>query len=192
MKTSNLKIKVVTSNEELMKANLVRAIVYMHEQNCPFEEEFDLNDFAATQIIGLIDNEPILTARIRYFGTFAKIERLAIRAQYRHRGYGHQLIQYMLDLIQQKGFNRCYLHAQLRLQKFYEGYGFKVLGDHFSFSDHEYCEMIFESLVSKSIFSLGDNPHVINRPEGYWHSSRPIENSLFRKIENDKSIKKGS
>ncbi len=32
MKQSVLKIKVVSNHEELFKANLVRGIVYMHEQ----------------------------------------------------------------------------------------------------------------------------------------------------------------
>lgn len=64
--SKKLVIKIVENEEERLKAFLIRGIVYMHEQECPYEEEFDLNDFTATQIIGLIDNEPILTARIRY------------------------------------------------------------------------------------------------------------------------------
>ena len=180
MKSSNLKIKIVDNHEEQLKANLVRAIVYMHEQNCPYEEEFDLNDFTATQIIGLLDNEPILTARIRYFGDFVKFERLAIRSQFRGMKYGHMLLQFMLDVAEQKGFSKCYLHAQKRLQSFYEGYGFEVVGNEFNFSDHDYIEMVNTFHKSAAVFEIGDNPHLINRPEGQWNLAGPIEQSLNR------------
>ncbi|KAF1042876.1 MAG: Acetyltransferase [Herbaspirillum frisingense] len=86
-KTDDLTIKVVEDETERLKAMLVRGIVYMHEQQCPFHEEFDLNDHTATQIIGLTDaGEPVLTARVRYFNGFAKIERLSIRSEYRGKG----------------------------------------------------------------------------------------------------------
>lgn len=184
MKQSNLKIKVVSNHEELFKANLVRGIVYMHEQNCPYEEEFDLNDFTCTQIIGLIDSEPVLTARIRYFGKFAKFERLAIRPQFRSKGYGHTLIKFMLNLVTEKGISKCYLHAQKRLEKFYQSYGFQVIGSTFNFSDHDYIEMVSSLSSQNPIWDIGQNPHVANRPEGAWEKDGPIENSLNRKDSN--------
>ena len=147
-----LVIKVVESEEERLKAMLVRAIVYMHEQRCPYDEEFDLNDYSATQVVGQIDGEPVLTARIRYFDGFAKLERLAIRGEYRGRGYAHELLDFMLGLCRRKGFSHFYLHAQQRLQSFYEGYGFRVVGTDFGFSEHEYLEMELEE--SRQVASL--------------------------------------
>lgn len=180
MKPSDLRIKVVSNHEELFKANLIRSIVYMHEQNCPYDEEFDLNDFTCTHIIGLIGSEPVLTARIRYFGKFAKFERLAIRSQFRGQGFGHQLLGFMLNLIKEKGIAQCYLHAQKRLEGFYQGYGFKVIGEKFSFSDHEYIEMVCELNSHTVVWEIGENPHIANRPEGSWEDEGPIENSLIR------------
>lgn len=180
MTPSNLKIKVVSNHDEMLKASLVRGIVYMHEQNCPYDEEFDLNDFTCTQIIGLLQNEPILTARIRYFGHFAKFERLAIRSQFRGLGYGHLLIQFMLELVKQKGISQCYLHAQKRLASFYNQYGFNSIGEEFTFSDHDYIEMVCSLKEHEPVFNIGQNPHIINRPEGFWHTQGPIENSLMR------------
>ena len=187
---NQLVIKIVDNQEDLMKVNLVRAIVYMHEQDCPYEEEFDLNDFSATQIIGLIGKEPVLTARIRYFSDFAKLERLAVRPQYRGKGFGHQLLQFMLMIGQQKGFRKFYLHAQKRLQSFYELYGFQKIGNQFGFSDHDYVEMLGDFSVQArdrnvedtAAFKIGDNPHVSNRPEGRWAESGPIEKSILRTV----------
>ncbi len=172
-----LVIKVVENEEEKMKAMLIRAIVYMHEQNCPYQEEFDLNDFTATQIIGMIDGEPILTARIRYFEGFAKIERLAIRYEYRGHGYGRKLISYLLGLCRQKGFTRFYLHAQERLQSFYESYGFKVIGDKFGFSDHGYIEMVLEDEERGKMLvdHIGYSPMILNRPENNMNDYGPLE-----------------
>jgi predicted GNAT family N-acyltransferase len=176
-----LTVKVVENEEERLKAFVVRAIVYIHEQSCPYDEEFDLNDFTATQIVGLVNGEPVLTARIRYFGKLAKLERLAIRPEYRGKGYGHQLLQYMLWLCQSKGFNSFYLHAQSRLEPFYNQYGFKRDGENFAFSDHEYIGMRAELPSLEDRGGLrADDPMVINRPEGRWSVPGPIEKSLER------------
>lgn len=180
----NLIIKVVENEEEKLKANLIRAIVYMHEQNCPFEEEFDLNDFTATQIIGIIGEEPVLTARIRYFPNVIKMERLAIRNEYRGRGYGHQLLRYLISFGLKKGYTHFYLHAQTQLKRFYENYGFNVVGEKFEFSDHEYIEMKADlstlKIQSNAIHvdmtaCIGEIPMYLNRPEGRLDEKGPLE-----------------
>lgn len=176
-------IKVVESDDERFKAMLVRAIVYMHEQQCPFSEEFDLNDYTATQILGTgVDGEPIMTARIRYFGNFAKIERIAIRMEYRGRGYAHKLLNFVLNLCRQKGYSRFYLHAQQRLRSFYESYGFRVVGGDFSFSSHEYLEMVLdgEATESRPESYIGTAPMLLNRPENNMHRSGPLEHAGSR------------
>lgn len=173
-----LTIKIVENEDERLKAMLVRAIVYMHEQQCPFSEEFDLNDHTSTQIIGLDqDGEPILTARIRYFNQLAKIERLAIRSEYRGRGYAHRLLDFMLNLCRQKGFSNFYLHAQARLQYFYEGYGFRPVGGDFAFSDHDYIEMVLDERVKPAQPSqqIGQWPMFLNRPENNLEQAGPLE-----------------
>lgn len=181
----NLVIRNVQDEEDRLKAFLVRGIVYMHEQKCPYVEEFDLNDFTATQIIGLLDSEPVLTARIRYFKDFTKFERLAVRPEFRGHGYAHILLRYMLDFVRNKGFYRVYLHAQSRLQNFYEQYGFLRIGPSFFFSDHAYIEMLaeFESPAFELFHCVGQNPLKINRPEHDVSKPGPIESSLIRNVE---------
>ncbi|MFJ3045389.1 GNAT family N-acetyltransferase [Herbaspirillum chlorophenolicum] len=176
--TEKLTIKIVEDETERLKAMLVRAIVYMHEQKCPFHEEFDLNDHTATQIIGLAgDGEPVLTARIRYFNGFAKIERLSIRSEYRGKGYGHRLLSFALQLCRQKGFSQFYLHAQLRYENFYSEYGFKPVGGNFGFSDYEYAEMVLVDAEPHAQPSkqIGIAPMTLNRPENSPFSLGPLE-----------------
>ena len=174
---ARLIIKIVESEEERLKAMLVRAIVYMHEQKCPFDEEFDLNDHTATQVVGLIAGEPVLTARIRYFNGFAKLERLAIRIEYRGQGYARQLLTFLLHIGRQKGFSRFYLHAQVQLESFYSSYGFRKAGTHFAFSDHGYTEMVTEeeSPHAQPSAHIGVQPMLLNRPENNFHAAGPLE-----------------
>ncbi len=173
--SEGLIIKVASHEQDLAKAFIVRAIVYMHEQNCPYDEEFDLNDFTSTQIIGSINGEPVLTARIRYFSGFAKLERLAIRSAFRGRGYGHALLQFLLKFCEEKGYREFYLHAQQRLEPFYSQYGFHRIGDEFEFSDHDYVEMHASLPVSSAGLNVNLGPMLLNRPEGFWSLPGPLE-----------------
>lgn len=172
--------KIVRNCDERMQAYAIRAIVYIGEQRCPWEEEFDGNDDAATQIIGFADGEPFATARIRWFAGFAKLERLAIRPPYRGQGYGHELLAYMLAICAEKGFGKAYLHAQSRLEEFYCGHGFRRCGAAFVFSDHDYVEMVADIAGDPGAITLDDGPLILNRPEGEWARPGVLERSLQR------------
>ncbi len=180
MRANQLRFKIVATPEEQLQALAIRAIVYIGEQNCPWAEEFDGNDYAATHVIGLLDNEPVATARIRWFADFAKLERLAIRAERRGEGHGHQLLTYLIELCRKKGFSRLYLHAQARLQPFYERYGFRLIGQPFGFSDHAYVEMVVTLEPLAGALSVANGPHILNRPEGAWAETGVLERSSVR------------
>jgi predicted GNAT family N-acyltransferase len=83
MKASKLKLDIVKDSEQQQQTFAIRTLVYLGEQNCPWREEFDGNDYTATHVLGCVDGEPVATARIRWFGEFAKLERLAIRTEFR-------------------------------------------------------------------------------------------------------------
>ena len=92
-------VEVVRSMDEMARVIAIRGAVYMGEQHCPFEEEFDGNDFSATHLICHKDGEPVGCMRIRYFADFAKLERLAVRNESRNapaspaaRGHGHRAV----------------------------------------------------------------------------------------------------
>src|SRR5258706_14129840 len=67
----------------MMKCLSVRGIVFIGEQGSPYDEEFDGNDFTATHILATVGGEPAGAMRIRYFGDFAKPERLAVLQRFR-------------------------------------------------------------------------------------------------------------
>src|SRR6201993_5359524 len=76
-------IRIARDPNDLMLVTAIRAAVYLAEQDCPFEEEFDGYDLVAAHFIGFVGNEPAGCLRVRFFGEFAKVERLAVRHQYR-------------------------------------------------------------------------------------------------------------
>ena len=66
-----ISIRVAASLSDLMQVVAIRAAVYMAEQECPYDEEFDGNDFCAMHLIGSIGDEPAGCMRIRFFADHA-------------------------------------------------------------------------------------------------------------------------
>ena len=91
----SVSVRVVRSMEEMTRVIAIRSAVYIGEQHCPFEEEFDGNDFSATHLICHKGHEPVGCMRIRYFADFAKLERLAVRDAHRNAGLAGQITQAM-------------------------------------------------------------------------------------------------
>jgi predicted GNAT family N-acyltransferase len=60
-------IKVARNLNDIMQVTAIRAAVFMSEQRCPYEEEFDGNDFCGTHLIGYHRDEPIACLRARFF-----------------------------------------------------------------------------------------------------------------------------
>src|SRR4051794_10887257 len=59
----DLSVTIARSLEDVMRVMTIRSAVYMGEQECPYDEEFDGNDFSATHLIGYVGNEPAACLR---------------------------------------------------------------------------------------------------------------------------------
>ncbi len=182
---AEVSVKVARSIEDLMQAFAIRAAVFLSEQNCPYAEEFDGNDFTATQYLGFVGDEPASTCRTRYFADFAKLERVAVRREFRKSGIAAQMINYSLDLCRQKGYRRVYGHAQARLVPFWQKFGFEPINDKkFVFSDHEYVEIECQLAPHPDPVMVGKDPMVTIRPEGDWDQPGVLEQSATRPATN--------
>ena len=110
-----------------MRVMTIRCAVYLGEQQCPYEEEFDGNDFSATHLIGYVGNEPAACLRIRYFADFAKIERLAVRKEFRNTT---TCVPASCARVSNCAASRvstaCMAHAQKRLVNFWTRLGFQT------------------------------------------------------------------
>ena len=137
--------RIASSFDDLLKVMSVRSIVFIHEQKCPYAIEVDGQDHAALHILGEQEGEPLAAGRIRFFHPYAKLERLAIRQQFRGRGYGHQLLAFMMATVRDRGFERMKLHAQVQATEFYRKQGFQARGEMFVEADIEHILMVYES-----------------------------------------------
>jgi predicted GNAT family N-acyltransferase len=177
-------VTVVRNLEDFHKVMAIRSAVYISEQECPYEEEFDGNDFAATHLIGYVGDEPVATLRLRFFADFAKLERVAVRHEFRNTRISFELIKAAIALGRVKGYRRLYGHARKRLTSFWTRFGFRTFegGSELVFSDHDYVEMVLEMDRDPDAITLGADPYVIIRPEGRWHAPSVLEKSASRPL----------
>jgi predicted GNAT family N-acyltransferase len=180
----NIKTKVARTFEDLCQVVSIRSATYIAEQYCHYAEEFDGNDFCATHIIGYINGDPAGCVRLRFFASFAKVERLAVRADYRNSRLAFILARQAIHHCQKKGYTKIYGHARLDLIPFWKIFGFSRRSDRldFSFANIKYAELELNSAPLKDAISLDNDPMMIIRPEGDWDRPGPLDRS---ESEND-------
>ncbi|MEM8787668.1 MAG: GNAT family N-acetyltransferase [Pseudomonadota bacterium] len=177
-----LKVTTAKSIEDIMRVVTIRAAVYMAEQDCPYEEEFDGNDFCATHMIGWVDGEPVACLRLRYFGGFAKMERVAVRQSHRKSRIAFKMIRAGIEHCARKGFSKIIGHARDELIPLYRMFGFAVEENARSlvFSDYSYTEMVREEALPENAITLEADPYALIRPEGDWDTPGVLEASVDR------------
>lgn len=177
-------VTIARTFEDLNRVVAIRSAVYIGEQECPYDEEYDGNDLAATHLLAYIGDEPVGCLRIRYFADFAKIERLAIRKEFRKTRAAFQLVRAGFKLCGAKGYTKVYGHSQTRLVNFWSRFGFRVPENarHFVFSDFDYVEIVADIPRDPQAVTLQADPYTIIRPEGRWHKPGILEKSAARAV----------
>lgn len=185
---ARLEVAVCRTLDDLMQAMAVRTLVYMGEQACPYDEEYDGNDFAgATHLLLRRDGEPIGTLRIRWFADFAKVERVAVRREHRRGRATLMLILAAKRLAEKKNYRQILGYGQVRLIPFWEQYfNAHVREERRSFvvSDHDYVEMIVEGVPPPDALTLDSSPLELLRPEGAWDEAGVLDRSTPRPAAN--------
>jgi predicted GNAT family N-acyltransferase len=179
-----LSVRVARTIDDLMRAAVIRGAVFIGEQKCPYDEEFDGNDFTATHLIGYVGNEPAGCLRIRYFSDFAKLERLVVRKEFRSSGLARRIVEAGVEFCRTKGYTRTCTYAQKRLVKFWDKCGFSMStpARELVFSDFDYVEMTCDSKRAARTVSMETDPYVVNRPEGNWQEPGILERSVARGV----------
>src|SRR3954471_1580530 len=177
-----ISVRIARDPNDLMLVTAIRAAVYLAEQDCPMEEEFDGNDLVAAHFLGFVGSEPAACLRVRFFGEFAKVDRLAGRHQSRRTRVSFKLVQASVEYIKRKGFRKIYGQAQDRLVDFWAHFGAKPLGHNrkITFSDFSYTEMVLDIEPGADAITLDSDPYVIIRPEGDWDRPGVLDSSAGR------------
>ena len=153
-----LTIREATSPADWQAVRAVRQAVFVDEQACPPEEEWDAHDDAdrrGTDTHHLLATEgadpargggvAVGCARWRAVetdaGPAAKLERFAVVEAARGRGLGRALVARALGDARDAGHVRFVLHAQTAAAPLYAAFGFEPEGDVFDEAGIEHVKM---------------------------------------------------
>ncbi len=173
----------VRSLDELQMAAAIRAAVFMSEQACPYEEEYDGNDLCGTHFLLFDGVEPVGTLRVRWFADFAKLERIALLPRERGRMGLRVLLAEMFELVARKGYRRMLGQIQARLWPVWSRtFNCRLLPGRgpFWFSDYEYREIEIFVPEHPEALPMEADPYQIIRPEGAWDRPGVLDASAQR------------
>ena len=182
----SITVSVVTTPEALAQAFSIRSQVYIGEQKCPYNEEFDGNDYCALHILTFADGEPAGTIRIRWFHDYAKFERVAVLTRYRSSEVALEMMKYATEIVRRKGFRKICGFAQKRLLNYWSKQGYLPFRPEkvFVFSDHEYVEVVQEFPPHPDAINLHSDPYLAMRVEGRWDEAGILDESAHREATN--------
>ncbi|MGB0778392.1 MAG: GNAT family N-acetyltransferase [Flavobacteriaceae bacterium] len=120
--------------DELYEILSLRSEIFVVEQDCVYQD-IDFKDQKAFHICGYKEGK--LVAYTRVFGPAAyfdtpSIGRVLVRENQRKYGFGHQIIEASIALINKEyGAVNIEISAQTYLLNFYESHGFKTIGEEY-------------------------------------------------------------
>lgn len=138
MKT--LQVQKAVTKEELEKVFAIRKIVFVDEQNCPPELEWE-NEDVSTHFLALSGHQPCGACRWRKTDKGYKLERFAVLKNYRGQGVGRALIATALDDLPDNA-NYIYLNSQLDAMSLYAKFGFVAEGEQFEEAGIQHFKMV--------------------------------------------------
>ena len=144
-----MKIIIKTFQEltitELYQLLQLRSEVFVVEQDCVYQD-VDGKDENALHVLGYKNNALIGYSRLFKPGNYfskASIGRVVIKASERKFGYGHDLIQKSIEVIETICKTKeIHISAQTYLKFCYESHGFVQVGDGYLEDDIPHIKMI--------------------------------------------------
>lgn len=138
-----LLVNKIKNKEELEKAFAIRKAVFVEEQNCPPELEWE-NEEESVHFLAEINGEACGACRWRKTEKGYKLERFAVLKDFRGKRIGQALLAAALaDLPDDAHY--IYLNAQLHALLFYARFGFIAEGDQFEEAGIPHMKMVKKS-----------------------------------------------
>jgi len=140
MKEDQITINKINDREELETVFAIRQIVFVVEQNCPPELEWEFEDESA-HFLAYYGDLPAGTGRWRKASGGYKLERFAVLKPFRGKGIAKELVKAVLrDLPADATY--VYLNAQVHAIDFYSKFGFVVEGGQFEEAGISHYKMV--------------------------------------------------
>lgn len=125
-----MKVVVATTHEQLQQCLAIREEVFVREQQVPIELEWDQYDEAPDRcrhILVLDGDKAVATGRWRPYesgSSTAKLQRIAVRKDYRSSGVGRLLVGALEEDARLAGMTKAVLDGQVRVEGFYRKLGY--------------------------------------------------------------------
>jgi predicted GNAT family N-acyltransferase len=143
----NIQATKVSDDENLQKVFAVRRIVFVGEQNCPPELEWEFEE-ESNHFLATVDGEPAGASRWRKTDKGYKLERFAVLKEFRGLGIGQELVKAVLaDLPADADY--VYMHAQVQAVPLYEKFGFEKTGPEFEEAGIQHYKMVLKKSESR-------------------------------------------
>ncbi|AGR40879.1 GNAT family N-acetyltransferase [Spiroplasma taiwanense] len=127
-----------------LEAKKIRDVVFVKEQECPINEEFDKYDNVSYHIVGFLNKKPVCCAKILkkkdekwYLG------RIAVLKENRDQNLVFDLMKYLIEFfIKNINQKELYLNAQIYALNFYKKLNFNEIGETFFEANIEHIKMV--------------------------------------------------
>ncbi|RQO70425.1 GNAT family N-acetyltransferase [Pedobacter sp. KBW06] len=133
-------VNKATNKEELEKVFAIRKTVFVEEQNCPPELEWE-HEEESVHFLALIDNQPCGACRWRKTDNGYKLERFAVLKEFRGKRIGQALVAAALSDLPEDA-HYIYLNAQLTAMPLYARFGFVAEGPQFEEAGIQHFKMV--------------------------------------------------
>jgi predicted GNAT family N-acyltransferase len=131
-----------TGEADLALALAVRWRVFVEEQGVPAELEHDEADAISTHVLAELAGQVVGTGRLVFDDDSARIGRVSVLPDFRHRGIGSQVVAALEAEASARGFIEVTLHAQTYVQELYDKNGYAVSGPEFLEAGIDHVPMI--------------------------------------------------
>ena len=133
-------VNKATNKEELEKVFAIRKTVFVEEQNCPPELEWE-HEEESVHFLALMDNQPCGACRWRKTDNGYKLERFAVLKEFRGKRIGQALVAAVLSDLPEDA-HYIYLNAQLTAMPLYARFGFVAEGPQFEEAGIQHFKMV--------------------------------------------------
>ena len=138
--SQKIQVRKVTDPADLEKVFAIRREVFVVEQNCPPELEWEFED-ESNHFLATVDSEPAGASRWRKTEKGYKLERFAVLKKFRGMGVGQELVKTVLNDLP-KDAEYVYMHAQIQAVSLYEKFNFIKTGPEFEEAGIRHFKMV--------------------------------------------------
>ena len=139
-KPREISVKKVNSPVQLETVFAIRREVFVVEQQCPPELEWE-HEEESHHFLATIDGEPAGACRWRKTDNGYKMERFCVLKQYRGLGIAHTMVTTSLNDLPADA-DYIYLNAQVDAMPLYEKSGFEKTGPQFEEAGIQHYKMV--------------------------------------------------